>query len=68
MSGVTNTSDIAATCVLVDGISDVSVYNGHFPVYPMFPYMTFTLSIRACVCIIRECRIKIERGQYSVAL
>ena len=66
MSGVTDTSDIAATFVLVDGISDVSVYNGHFPVYPMFPYVTNTLSmyaslsacmhvcacmrVRACVC------------------
>ena len=49
MSGITNTSDIAATCVPVDGISDVSVYNGHFPVYPMFPCITDTLS--PCVCV-----------------
>ena len=56
MSGVTNTLDTAATSVLVDGISDVSVYNGYFPVYPMLPYITDTLSfsLSARVCV-REC-------------
>ena len=74
MSTVTDTSDIAATGVLVDAISDVSVYNGHFPVYPMIPYITVTLflrerpSVRArtCMCARANLRAFVSFSVYNL--